>query len=72
MPRRDKGTAARLAKEKEIGQLQEPMSPMPAQHQRKPGIEAKLDPRPRYQAPLYKGSGKLNQKVSPRICLLRL
>ena len=46
------------------GQLQEPLSPMPAQHQRKPGIESKLDPRPRYQAPHYKGSGKLNHKVA--------
>lgn len=47
-----------------LGQLKEPKSPMPAQHQRKPGIESKLRPRPRYQAPLYKGSGKLNQKVA--------
>lgn len=37
---------------------------MPAQHQRKPGIESKLDPQPRYQAPLYKGAGKLNKKVA--------
>jgi NAD(P)-dependent dehydrogenase (short-subunit alcohol dehydrogenase family) len=50
--------------QKEVGQLKEPKSPMPAQHQRKPGIESKLDPRPRYQAPLYKGAGKLNKKVA--------
>lgn len=37
---------------------------MPAQHQPKPGVEAKLDPRPRYEAPHYKGSGKLEQKVA--------
>lgn len=37
---------------------------MPPQHQQKPGIEAKLDPRPRYEAPLYKGAGKLNRKVA--------
>jgi NAD(P)-dependent dehydrogenase (short-subunit alcohol dehydrogenase family) len=48
----------------EIGKLKEPMSPMPAQHQPKPGIEAKLDPRPRYLAPLYKGAEKLKQKVA--------
>ncbi len=48
----------------EIRQLKEPKSPMPAQHQRKPGLESKLRPRPRYEAPLYKGSGKLNQKVA--------
>ncbi len=37
---------------------------MPAQHQEKPGIESKLRPRPRYEAPHYKGSGKLNKKVA--------
>lgn len=37
---------------------------MPAQHQQKPGIEAKLSPRPRYQAALYKGSDKLKGKVA--------
>lgn len=56
--------SASAAAGKEVGQLQEPKSPMPAQHQRKPGIESRLNPRPRYQAPLYKGSGKLNHKVA--------
>jgi NAD(P)-dependent dehydrogenase (short-subunit alcohol dehydrogenase family) len=37
---------------------------MPAQHQRKPGLESKLDPRPRFAAPHYKGSGKLEGKVA--------
>ncbi|MDQ3666318.1 MAG: SDR family oxidoreductase [Acidobacteriota bacterium] len=37
---------------------------MPAQHQQKPGLESKLEPRPRYQAPYYKGAEKLNQKVA--------
>ncbi len=46
------------------GQQQEPKSPMPAQHQEKPGIESKITPRPRYQAPLYKGCGKLQDKVA--------
>ncbi len=46
------------------GQLKEPKSPMPAQHQRKPGFESKLSPRPRYQAPHYQGSGKLKGKVA--------
>lgn len=48
----------------EIGQLEEPKSPMPAQHQRKPGIESKLDPRPRYEAPQYRGADKLKRKVA--------
>src|ERR1044071_265896 len=46
------------------GQLKEPKSPMPAQHQRKPGLESKLRPRPKYEAPFYKGSGKLKGKVA--------
>lgn len=60
-----KKTASKRGRgEKEIGQLKEPMSPMPAQHQRKPGLEWKLDPRPRYQAPDYKGADKLKKKVA--------
>ncbi|HKO97636.1 MAG TPA: SDR family oxidoreductase [Pyrinomonadaceae bacterium] len=47
-----------------VGQLKEPKSPMPAQHQRKPGIESKLKPRPRFEAPGYKGSNKLANKVA--------
>ena len=46
------------------GKMEEPRSPMPAQHQSKPGIEAKLKPRPRNQAPLYAGAGKLKEKVA--------
>lgn len=42
----------------------EPMSPMPAQHLEKPGLESELEPRPRYEAPLYRGSGKLRDKVA--------
>jgi NAD(P)-dependent dehydrogenase (short-subunit alcohol dehydrogenase family) len=37
---------------------------MPRQHQDKPGIEAQLTPRPRYDAKLYKGSDKLKGKVA--------
>lgn len=37
---------------------------MPRQHQDKPGIEAQLAPRPRYDAKLYKGSDKLKGKVA--------
>jgi len=41
-----------------------PVPPLPQQHQSKPGIEAKLDPPPMYDAPYYKGSGKLKDKVA--------
>lgn len=42
----------------------QPKPPFPAQHQDKPGDESKLEPRPHYKAPLYKGSGKLAKKVA--------
>lgn len=45
-------------------QQQEPKSPMPAQHQPKPGLESKMRPRPQHLAPLYKGSGKLTDEVA--------
>ena len=48
----------------ELGKLEEPMSPMPPQHQPKPGVEAELEPRPNYLAPLYKGAEKLKDKVA--------
>jgi len=43
---------------------QQPKPPFPPQHQEKPGIEAQLTPRPRYQASYYQGSGKLRDKVA--------
>jgi NAD(P)-dependent dehydrogenase (short-subunit alcohol dehydrogenase family) len=43
---------------------QQPRPPFPAQHQPRPGQEARMQPRPEYQAPLYKGSGKLKDKVA--------
>jgi NAD(P)-dependent dehydrogenase (short-subunit alcohol dehydrogenase family) len=45
-------------------QQDQPKPPFPEQHQDKPGLESKLSPRPQYQAPLYKGSGKLDGKVA--------
>lgn len=46
------------------GRLEQPKSPMPAQHQAKPGQEHKLDPKPRYEAPHYNGANKLKDKVA--------
>ena len=48
----------------EVGKLEQPKSPMPPQHQPKPGVEAELEPRPNYLAPLYKGAEKLKDKVA--------
>ncbi len=41
-----------------------PKSPLPPQQQQKPGLESQMTPRPQYKAPLYKGSGKLQDKVA--------
>jgi NAD(P)-dependent dehydrogenase (short-subunit alcohol dehydrogenase family) len=42
----------------------EPTPPFPAQKLEKPGIESEMSPRPRYKAPDYKPSGKLQGKVA--------
>jgi NAD(P)-dependent dehydrogenase (short-subunit alcohol dehydrogenase family) len=42
----------------------QPKAPMPPQEQPKPGIESEMTPRPRYQAPQYRGSGKLDKKAA--------
>jgi NAD(P)-dependent dehydrogenase (short-subunit alcohol dehydrogenase family) len=46
------------------GRKAEPKSPMPPQHQPKPGKEHKLNPKPRYEAREYIGAGKLKDKVA--------
>ena len=66
MPKtRKQSTKARRAKrapERRVKQY--PRNPLPAQHQEKPGVEHKLDPRPQYLAPHYRGSAKLEGKVA--------
>ena len=44
----------------QAGARRYPEPPFPAQHQRKPGEEFRLDPAPMYDAPFWKGSGKLD------------
>jgi NAD(P)-dependent dehydrogenase (short-subunit alcohol dehydrogenase family) len=44
--------------------IEQPKPPFPEQHQDKPGIEADLEPRPKYEAPFYRGAGKLEGKVA--------
>ena len=41
-----------------------PEPPFPKQHKPKPGMEQRLDPAPMYDAPFYKGSGKLSGMVA--------
>ena len=47
-----------------LARERKPKSPYPPQHQDKPGIEAKLRPRPRYEGADYKAAGKLAGKVA--------
>ncbi|HEV2764665.1 MAG TPA: SDR family oxidoreductase [Pyrinomonadaceae bacterium] len=59
-----KSAAKKGATKRSADAQRQPLSPMPAQHQRKPGLESKLEPRPEFEAPLYRGSGKLRDKVA--------
>jgi NAD(P)-dependent dehydrogenase (short-subunit alcohol dehydrogenase family) len=60
----NKGREKKSASSKVNKIQKQPESPMPAQHQPKPGKEAELAPKPQYDAPLYNGSGKLKDKVA--------
>ncbi len=48
----------------QAGARRYPEPPFPAQHEPKPGMEYRLDPPPMYDAPFYKGSGKLDGMVA--------
>ena len=63
---RPKGQKKQQKKEGAVqsGQRRYPEPPLPKQHLRKPGLESDLEPRPQYEAPAYRGSGKLEDKVA--------
>ena len=48
----------------QAGAREYPVPPLPRQHQAKPGLEADLDPAPMWEAPYWKGSGKLEGRVA--------
>ncbi len=48
----------------QAGTRPQPAPPLPKQHLRKPGLESELDPAPRYFAPDYQGSRKLEGRVA--------
>jgi NAD(P)-dependent dehydrogenase (short-subunit alcohol dehydrogenase family) len=62
--RADKRTRRKAEKPMQAGARRYPAPPLPKQHQPKPGIEADLEPAPMYDAPFYKGSGKLKGKMA--------
>jgi NAD(P)-dependent dehydrogenase (short-subunit alcohol dehydrogenase family) len=58
-----KSTKATKEKKKpavQAGTRRQPENPLPKQHLAKPGRESDLSPAPRWQAPAYRGSGKLD------------
>lgn len=48
----------------QVGSAKQPEPPFPNKHLAKPGLESELDPPPRFMAPDYKGSGKLQDMVA--------
>jgi NAD(P)-dependent dehydrogenase (short-subunit alcohol dehydrogenase family) len=58
------GAEAKTEGAMQAGARRYPEPPFPEQHQTKPGNEAALNPAPMYDAPFYKGSGKLKDKVA--------
>ena len=47
-----------------MAQPRKPKSPLPPQTQKKPGLDSAMTPKPKFEAPRYKGSGKLQDKVA--------
>jgi len=62
--RKGKSRSSKQGGAVQVGQRRYPETPLPKQHLEKPGRESDLDPRPLYQAPEYRGSGKLEGKVA--------
>jgi NAD(P)-dependent dehydrogenase (short-subunit alcohol dehydrogenase family) len=53
------GAGAGGEKAVQAGTREQPVPPLPAQHLPKPGIEAEMELQPKFLAPDYRGSGKL-------------
>jgi NAD(P)-dependent dehydrogenase (short-subunit alcohol dehydrogenase family) len=66
MDRKDEAGENKGAKSSAVqaGARPYPAPPYPQQHHKKPGCEAALDPAPLYEAPHYRGSGKLQDMVA--------
>lgn len=52
------------SRDEQQGKLEQPKVPFPEQKQERPGIEAKMKPRPRYEGRAYLPAGKLKDKVA--------
>jgi len=62
--RSDEKTSSKKNGAMQAGARKYPEPPFPEQHQAKPGNEAAIEPKPMYDAPFYKGSGKLEGKAA--------
>jgi len=58
------GAQQKNGKAVQAGAREQPQNPFPAQHLEKPGHESDLNPHPNFDAPAYKGSEKLKDKVA--------
>ncbi len=58
--RKDRASGKAADKPMQAGARKYPVPPFPKQHYPKPGDERVLDPAPMYDAPYYRGSGKLD------------
>jgi len=52
------------AKQRKRSTSRRPKPPFKPQHQSRPGLESKMSPAPRFEAPDYKGSGRLDGRVA--------
>jgi hypothetical protein len=62
--RQSKTKSPRRQLTKELAREKSFPKSFPAQSQESPGLEQKLEPRPRYESPNYRGSGKLDGRVA--------
>jgi NAD(P)-dependent dehydrogenase (short-subunit alcohol dehydrogenase family) len=58
------GKAEPVRKAVQAGAREHPQPPLPSQHLDKPGIEAQMELKPQFEAPGYRGSGKLDGMVA--------
>jgi NAD(P)-dependent dehydrogenase (short-subunit alcohol dehydrogenase family) len=58
-PKAGQGGGDKPQKAVQAGAREQPEPPLPQQHLEKPGIEAQMELKPRFDAPDYRGSGKL-------------
>lgn len=61
---KEKQTTKKSKTKQKKSEGKHPKSPLPAQEQPRPGIEAEMTPRPQYLAPSYKGAEKLKGKAA--------